>query len=813
MIMVDCFHCGQAVDRRRALTIVIDNEDRFMCCAGCKSVAKTISDANLTDYYRLREQTLRQRSRLSEMLDFSLFDDPKFQENFVVLDRKGHYQANFIVEPVDCAACVWLIQKHLCNIEGVHAISIDPMSSRMHLRWSAIPLSAIALALAKIGYGITPEKANDALIHSKNAVKQATFAVFVAILCAMQSMMFALPIYLDTEHSMTLETRLFFESATVCFALIAMMVVTKDWVISALSDMRHRILSMNVSVSMAILLLFIASMVNFFNKTGDIYFDSVTMLIAFIALSRWIQVKINDRVENIRADMIVQTLPIVWRYLDDAVTTTGVRIDQIRVGDHLRINAFETLPVDAKLLSDSAVLDEKMRTGESLPVDKFAGQILLAGARNLGDAIDVEVISEPDQSWLGHLRQLLSGISEQKTPMIQKANQIAQWLLPLACIAIVMTFIGWLLMGNLHQAWFSALAVFVIVCPCALALSVPLALSAQQTALLKKGVVVNRLSALEALPNITDIAFDKTGTLTKGALTLREWKNVSSFSDAQVSAWARCLNINSLHPVAQAFYRLSCDQRLSMTFSQHEQHVGKGIEAIWSINGQSHCLRLGAFDFVCEGLSSLTETSLRLINEGDYAVYLSCDRQLMAAFYFEDQLRTGCLEMLLSNQDKTYHILSGDHQHSVDALADEVGIEDRRSRLLPEDKLAIIQSWQQKGKKVMMIGDGMNDSLVMAAADISVSFSDAAHLTKNEADILFIQDNLTAITQLMTSARKTMAVIRQNVTWAIAYHVIMLPLAVLGYITPWLAGIGMAVSSIIVCLNSARLLKGALWKR
>ena len=778
-----------------------------MCCAGCLSVAKTISDASLTQYYQIREITFRKRAQLSKLSDFSWFDKSDFQKSFVSFDRQGNHQANFIIEPIDCPACVWLIEKRLGSIKGVQKIQMDAISGRLHLVWKTIQLSEIAESLAQIGYALTPEKPNDALLRTKALAKKAAFGFFVGALCAMQAMMFALPVYLDHDHTMINEMRLFFEAATMCFALISILLVAKDWIISALSDIKTRALTMNLSLSAAILLLFVASMINFFKKTGDIYFDSITMLIAFVALARWIQASINHQIESLRSGFIFNTLALVLRYTGDGVTTEYLPVNQLQVGDRLKLDRCDTLMVDARLLSEKASLDETMRTGESLPVHKVSGDLLLSGSKNLGEAVDVEVLARAEQSWMGRIGRMLSGAGDQKPRIMETTDKIASMLLPALLLMTVLTFMGWYWQQNIHQAWLSALAVFVVVCPCALALSVPLALSAAQAALLKQGIVVNHQSALERLPDITDMAFDKTGTLTRGELRLIKWVNLSNHPDNMMITLAKNMSVSRIHPVEMAFGQMKPDTEAAIQIASLISHTGKGTQADWCLDDQRHLVRLGALDFVDEKGVFSDHITANLGDRCEYTVYLGDDHQLFAVFYFEDSVRPGCHQMLLDNADKTHHILSGDHQETVDCVADELGIDDRLARMVPEDKWHIIQQWQKSGKKVMMMGDGINDALVMAAADVSVSFTNAATLTKNQADILFVQDNLQSVTVLMQKAKKTFLIIRQNIGWAVGYHIIMLPLAVLGYVTPWLAGIGMAVSSMLVCLNSARLLK------
>ena len=842
--MSECFHCGEALKNDWTLVAQIEGTDRLMCCIGCKTVAETLANANLQQYYQLRDQNMAKRAALIATADFSFYDDPAFSQQFVTQNTEGDKHALFIVDPMDCPACSWVVEKRLASLKGIKKIQIDAVSGRLELTWSEILLSEIAASLGKIGYAMNPERPNSLLTHARQALKTAGFHCFVAILFAMQTMMLTIPTYLADTEAVSEDVFVLLQVGAMIFSFLSLIIVARGWIIHALSDIRRLSLTMNLSVSFAILSLFFASTLAFWRYGKYFYFDSVSMFIAFVAISKWVHAKLAYSIETIRAQIIQQKLALVWRYESDFVTKNYVSADVLQAGDRIFFDRYDELIGDGILVSGETLVDEKMLTGEGLPVHKKAGDRLLAGCYNLGVAVDVEIVRVEGQSWVEEIRRKMSGIFQQKLVIVDKADRLARYLLPAIVMLSLMTFLGWYRI-NPSQAWLSALSVFVVVCPCALALSIPLALSAAQAALLKRGIVLNHLHVLEKLPAITDIAFDKTGTLTTGELSLLFIKKAGNWGEDKILSLARQMSRYAIHPVAVILKKQRDDLVGLFDVEDICQHWGNGVEATYrDIEGKAQKVRLGAYDFVSAIFDqdaapdggdstepllsndrSYQENSLKTdqgiceqknfsdqTDDAHYLIYLGCPSGLLGVLCFQDQIRTGCEKMLLANRDKAYHLISGDHQPSVNALADRLGIQERQGRLLPADKLALLQQWQQTGKIIMMVGDGINDALVLAASDISLSFAQGAALSKAQADILLTDGDLTAITDLFSVAKKTMLIIRQNILWAIAYNSVMLPLAIMGWVTPWIAGIGMAISSMIVCVNSARLLKEAAWR-
>jgi len=373
-------------------------------------------------------------------------------------------------------------------------------------------------------------------------------------------------------------------------------------------------------------------------------------------------------------------------------------------------------------------------------------------------------------------------------------------------------FIGWAWYADAHTALWITVALLVITCPCALSLATPTALAASTGALAKDGILISGKQSLETLAQIDDVVFDKTGTLTKGQLSVSRMLHAGRLNEVQALAIAQALEQQSEHPIARAILNHTLSDgpvsALDVKVQQRVNRIGHGVSAQIEFDGETQVWALGKAAFVSEIAGHLPEAFAHIDHTGGI-IFLGNQSGFQTAFLLEDQIKDSAAEMLhnLKQHGIRLHLLSGDRQAAVAQVAQELGLDAYRAEATPEDKLAYVENLQKQGRKVMMIGDGINDAPVLAQADVSAAVATSADVARDGADVVLLNDDLNVLPVMMEQARRTHQIIRQNLTWASAYNLVAVPLAVFGYVTPWIAALGMSFSSLLVLGNALRLLK------
>jgi len=497
-------------------------------------------------------------------------------------------------------------------------------------------------------------------------------------------------------------------------------------------------------------------------------------------------------------------------------------------GDKIQLAPGETLPVDGRLLSLKSSFDESLLTGESLPVMHKKGDLVLGGSINIEQVIEVEVQSTKADSTLNEIQQLAQKSTSFRPYYVDIAERVAGKFVAIILLIASATFLFWFWkdgFSNLSNALSHTISVLIVTCPCALALAAPVALSLGAAGLNRLHLLAVKMSSIEKLSHIDTIIFDKTGTLTTGEPTVKIAKVVGSIESEKCIQIAASMEQGSHHPFAKAIIKYhskascksggvyfdSAQQNCFLQSKSIEQISGKGVEAMFD----KQCWRLGNEDFINEftngkNLNIDQIEEIKAWREQGYSVlYLANSKGLQALFCIADPLREG-IENFLQQADqlgiKRKIILSGDHQQSVDAIANQLGISEAHGGMSPQEKLQWVRELQAHAKQnIMMLGDGINDAPTLAVADISLTFSEATDLAKNNCDFILLGKDYTHLGKAFKLMRNTRSIILQNLGWAIAYNIVAIPLAAVGWITPWMAAIGMSVSSLLVVLNSLRL--------
>ena len=787
-----CFHCQEPLPLTGALQVSVAGSQHEVCCAGCRAAVEWIHGQGLGDYYRLRSDGAGPGRGVSS--DFAVFDRPAVLRYYAGEAVDGVCSITLALDGMRCAACTWLIERALASEAGVLRVKVQALTQRVTLRWRVdeVPLSTLAGRLAALGY--TPHLADPThvLDRIKRERRESLKRLVVAGVGMMQAMMYGVALYAGAFEGMDPTVRDFFRWVSMAVAAPVIFYAGQPFFSGAWREWQARRLGMDTPVALALALAFAASIYESSRGGAEVYFDSLTMFVFFLLLGRFAEQGVRHRAQ-VSLGVLSSGLPPLARRVEGE-STVEVATLELQAGDLIQVAAGCTIPVDGELLDADGEVDEALLTGESRPVDKRLGELLLAGSVAVSRPLRLKVLRTGAATLLSSLARMADDAQSEKPAGLIMAERVARFFIARVLIFTVLVGLVWLWLVP-ERAFAVALSVLVVSCPCALSLALPTALAAASQGLGRLGVLVVRPAALETLAQIHQIVFDKTGTLTDGRIRITRTALAPGYSTERALAIAATLEREATHPIARAF---ASDLPLQPA-SERRQIAGQGVEAV--IDGQRY--RLGRADFALDGLS---ESPSRL--HGD--VHLSVDGRAMAAFTLEDQLRADAVDSLraLRASGCSTVLLSGDSRARVAAVAERLGIADWHADQPPAAKIEVLERLQAAHGPALMVGDGVNDAPVLGRAAVSVAMGQGADLAKAHADLILLGSRLNALPQALHLARRSMAVIRQNIRWAYAYNAIAIPAAALGLVPPWLAAIGMSVSSIVVVWNSMRLLRG-----
>ncbi len=787
-----CFHCGEAVTEGERWTAIIDGQTQPMCCPGCKAIAETIVASGLKDYYRHRTElpdvspAVFDNNNVEARETLLFYDSDALQKQFVGRDGDAA-EATFIIEGISCAACSWLIEHRMAQLPGVEQALLNLSSHRLFLRWrpADIKVSSLIEALLRLGYKATPFSATSQeesrLKENKVAIRRMALAGFGM----MQIMMMAIPTYAD----MTVEGEMFLRLAQMILAIPVILYSGAPFFRAAVRDIQARHLTMDVPVSLAIMLAFLASIWSTFNQGVEVYYSEICMFIFFLLVGRYFEMRARHRMSR-AGNNLLTLLPNLALRVENGEDVLIASTD-INVGDILRVKPGQAIAADGIVLEGRSSVDEAALTGEYMPVGKKTGDTLIGGTMNVESPLLMQVTATGADAQLSTIMRLLDRAQQAKPRAALIADRVASYFVLAVLLVSLAVFLFWLPDG-VEKAFFIALSVLVVTCPCALALATPTALTAATAAMRERGLLISKSHVLETLPQINRVVFDKTGTLTQGRLTLERVVPLADLAETELLSLAAGLEKYSTHPIARAFTDIEAS-----SISLPEQISGQGIQGQW----QGLTVRLGRADFAWSHPSTAPDTA------GQWLL-LASDQQPLGWIQLNDSLRRSAFTVVKGLQQRgiAVSLLTGDPGESGPRVAAELGISDVRAGMTPSDKLAAVNTWQQAGEKVMMVGDGINDVPVLAGADLSLAVNEASDLAKTNADTLLTNGQLEVLLQSLDTGRKTRRIITQNHAWAIGYNLLALPAAASGLVEPWQAAIGMSLSSVLVVANAMRLL-------
>lgn len=825
-----CFHCGDPLPKQPFFSQIL-GEKRAMCCMGCQLASQSIVDAGLEQYYLDRSEINRTASLPDELYQLQAYDHAEIKAQFVYQEQ-GQSVAELSVSNLRCTACAWLIETQLSRLDGVGRCQVNLTNQRMQIFWdeAKLPISQILSNIQKIGYTAKPyrQDTHEAMLRRDN--RKMLFQLGISAVGAMQAMMFAVALYFGEYAGIDANDREFLRWVSLFVSIPVFFIAGLPFFQSAISAVKVKQVNMDVPISIAIIITFFASLYATMTQSGETYYDSVSMLIFFLLAGKYVEHNARVKASSLANDLVVVE-PILVAKLgkeallnndlatlknianqyqhnlqdNDKQKTHWVSAQTLQIGDIVRIDAGSNVIADGIVLSNTATISQSLLTGESDLIVKQLGDSVIGGSQNDSQPFIMQITALPNDSQMGVIDRLVNRSLSEKPQIAMRADKLARWFVARVLLIAVVVFVSWYFI-NPSQAIWATVAVLVATCPCALSLATPIALTVATNRLASLGFLTTRGHTISTLANISHIAFDKTGTLTYGQPNLMAMENLSQLNDDSLLAIAGSLEVGSRHPLAIALLNTTRQMHLPAT-SELEHIAGGGVQA----NIDNTAYRLGHIAFAMGGLHELDIspdlTKYQASTSITLSYFVENHWQALAHFYFHDKVREQAVEMIEYFQKNQVNVLmlTGDPSAKSQDVAQQLGIQQVYKGLSPDDKLTHLKTLQQQNHIVQMVGDGINDAPVLAGANVSTAMAGVADLAQVSSDSLILNGNILAITHAHRVAKKTDTIITQNFRWALGYNIAVLIPAGLGYVPPWLAAIGMSLSSLFVVLNALRL--------
>lgn len=787
-----CFHCHQQVPAGSQFIASIDGQPEQFCCIGCQAVAETIMAQGLGDYYKFRTKAASPAQLVPDELKTQLrsYDNPAVLAEISDLTAQGQ-RIELSVNGMSCAACAWLIEHQLQQQTGVVQVQVNSGTARCELVWQneLVTLSQLLEKLAALGYQAAPFVPDQEEQQFKAEMSAYLRRLAVSGIMTMQVMMLAFGLYFGEFTGIEAQYEGYLRWVSLLLTLPVMAFAARPFFASAWRALSSRELNMDVPISLALLYTFIASTYATVLDTGEVYFESVCMFVFLLQLGKFFEFRARKRARDATSNLL-KVMPVSATLLNNGEPeVTSAR--RLTAGDQILVKAGETIPADGVVIAGQSSADESMLTGEYQPVRKTAGDAVMAGSLNHDGILTVQVAHALTESRLGQIIRLQQQTLHQKPDILQRTDKIARFFVQRLLVIATLTFVGWYFFIDADRAFWVTLSVLVATCPCALSLATPTAITCALAQLNKQGLLIKNQHVLHFLPKLSQIFFDKTGTLTQGCFSLAAVELLAPhWQQSEVLALIAALESRSEHPIARAFADFYDP---AVPVSDIQLHIGQGLSARWQ--GQQVLLGSQAF---CQAIDVAPAAQ----------VVLKIDDQLIAAVTLADQLRPEVASLVssLKKQQLKLAILTGDSSGHGAALARQLQMDAVYTGCSPEQKVSTIQQAVSAGETVLMIGDGINDSPCFHAAQVSVALDSGTELSKNQADVILLHNDLSQLELLIAGARRAQQVVRQNLWWAAGYNLLIVPLAVCGFVSPYVAVLGMSFSSILVVSNSLRLL-------
>lgn len=794
-----CHHCGNEVINT-AIIKEINNKKEIFCCEGCLTVSEIIHYSGKDLYYSLRGSSTLDRVKIENPKNENL-DTPQIYEKYITKSNEGHSEIFIKISNIHCSACIWLNEKALSETEGVFGATINFATGTASVKFdlSLISITQIFRIIRSIGYNPILFKPGDKLKKGQNNLKNLLLKIGVAAFCFGNIMLFSVALYSGYFEGIELNFKRLLHYTSWALATPAYLYSGSPFMKGAFVSIKRKTLTMDLLLFIGISLAYFYSAYVTISDNGEVYFDSVCMIYFFILIGKYFEEK--SRVDSHeKIDELLCKLPEMIISITNS-NETVISSEEIVSGMQLKALAGERIPVDAKLLSEKIVVDESFLTGESRPVQKRKGSIIQAGSICLDSSCILEAITSYKDSSLSRMKNRIEKAILEKPKIQILTDRIASTFIKTVFGIAVLTFIGWIAYSHdFEKALVYTISVLIVACPCALGISVPTALVTNHIVNSKFGAILKSPNAIDPLSKIDTILFDKTGTLTEGKFKVSQ----SNIQDDEIWSMLYHIEKESRHPIAKSIlnyieYNFPSIVSQNYTIVQSEVIAGEGIKARIQKNREESQVIIGNSSLLQKNGIDFSE-----VKQNGTVVYIASNQIYKGFLLLNDNIRIESKELIskLKHIISDIRMISGDREEPVFQIAKELGIKNFQSNCKPEDKAEIVKKLHEEFKIIAMVGDGINDSLSLAGADIGISHSGAEDLSIDKSDLIIVSDNLLSIHKAILSAKVTSRVIKQNIIISFCYNSIMLPLAIFGFMVPVLCAGFMTLSSLTVLLNS-----------
>ncbi|KAF0205242.1 MAG: Cu2+-exporting [Gallionellaceae bacterium] len=801
-----CFHCGLPIALGDDFHSRLGGAQRDFCCFACKSVCEAIYEAGLEGYYKRTPQGTLLAPPPTPPRDVEMYDLEEVQQEFV--NSKGDTRdAHLLVEGIHCAACVWLIERGMMRIPGVLTANVNLAGKRLHIRWDdkRVKLSALIKQLSQIGYAGVPYDPETAEGAMKRANRAMLFRLFFAGFAMMNLTLISIALYSGAGEG---PFRNFFHWMGWALATPTLFYSGFPFFKGAWSGLRNWRLTMDLPIAIGLSVTYAYSVYVTLNVThpGEVYFDTVTNLTFVILIGRYLEGMFRHQAVA-ATNRLMELQPRVATLLQEGVEKlTSIRA--VKVGDRVLVKPGSKIPMDGVVREGHSSVDESMLSGESMPVSKNIGAHVAAGTLNGSGMLVVEVQAAMQDSALSKIIRLVEEAQSSKAPIQRISDSIVPWFVLATLICASITYFLWA--ENFEFALMAATSVLIITCPCALGMATPMSIAVASGLGAKHGILVKNGEVLETLSKVTHFVFDKTGTLTEGKMRMERVIAATGQDETKLLLLAAAVERYSEHSVAHAIVRAADERQLGYR-SASVQHFlalpGSGVQA--EMEGQ--CILLGTLDWLRREqvqLSDELQAQLgALETQAQTCVHCAVAGKHVAMLVLADTLRSDAQGLVntLRAAGIRMTLLSGDRKPVAEAIARQLGGMEVIAEVMPQDKDHVIQQLQQDGACVAMVGDGVNDAPALTRANVGIALGSGTDVSVESADIVLMQNELDKVRLATLLSRRTLRTIKQNIGLSFAYNSIMVPLAMMGHVTPLMAAITMPISSLLVIGNAARI--------
>ena len=789
---VACTHCHLEFSK----DVMIIEGEHYFCCNGCQGVFHLLSDEGLDSFYdKAKGVTLSPPTEQYE--DSSNFNSPAFYDKFVKINQEGFSEVSLIIEGIHCSACVWLNEKALHKMDGVIEASINFTNNKAHIIWvdDILKLSQIIDMIRAIGYNAYPYDASLQEVHANRERKDYYLRMAVAIFASMNIMWIAVAQYAGYFSGITQDIKTILNIAEGFLATPVLFY--SGWVFfrGAYYGLKNKVINMDLLVSTGALLTYIYSIYITIIQRGEAYFDSVSMIITFVLIGKFLEVLSKKNAAD-TLDMIGKHLPTEANILkNNQIVST--KLETVLVGDIVIVSSGEKVLLDGEIIQGEGSFDESSLTGESEAIFKTVGDVVVSGTASIDADIRFKATKDFEHSTLSNLVSLLENAINKKPKIEQLANKLSEHFSTAILALSFLTFVVWWLWPHsFEESLMVGISVIVIACPCALGLATPVATLVGLSLGVKKGILFKEAAQLETMAKANILVVDKTGTLTVGKPeVIRE--NIFVKFDKNL---LYSLTKSSKHPISQGIAKYLYEKisiSNAVAFDDFNQITARGISATYNKH-----------KYLGGNLQLMEDNKIEVAHVSENSVfYFAIDGKLVAVYELSDKIKDDAKNLVDTLRKKNIDILmlTGDHEKSATLIAKEIGIQNYYFNLLPEDKLKHIDRLHDEGKVVVMVGDGVNDVLALAKADIGIVMGSGSDIAVDVSDIVLLNDSLKSLQDSFKISSTTFNLIKQNFALSLAYNAITIPLAMSGYIIPLIAAISMSVSSLLVVGNSMRI--------